>query len=58
VKPKPTPPQPDDYDFEERAAIMEFDGRLPREEAEAKARAIIEKEKKDATRTLRKHTGA
>ena len=28
-------------DFDERAAIMEFDGGLPREEAEAEARYIV-----------------
>jgi hypothetical protein len=27
--------------FEERAAILEFDGGLPREKAEAKAREIV-----------------
>ena len=30
----------DDYEFQERAAIMEFDGQLSRTEAERRAREI------------------
>lgn len=31
---------PDDYDYQERAAIMEFDGGMSRAEAERSARKI------------------
>lgn len=41
-------------EFEERAAIMEFDGRLPRKAAEAEAmRLIIAKRKNGNTGTSR-----
>ena len=48
IEPAPRPEMSDDWceAYEERAAIMEFDGNLPREEAEALAlrdiRALIE----------------
>jgi hypothetical protein len=31
-----------DFDFEERAAIMEYDGKLPRPQAERKARLVVD----------------
>ena len=34
----------DEYEFEERAAIMEYDGNMPREEAERLAYEDITKE--------------
>jgi hypothetical protein len=36
------------YEFEERAAILEFDGGLPRAEAEREARAQIAKARAEA----------
>jgi hypothetical protein len=35
----------DDYDYEERAAILQHDAGMSREEAEAKAQEMIEAEK-------------
>jgi hypothetical protein len=35
---------PDDYEYEERAAIMEHDGKLSREEAEAKAKVDVQRQ--------------
>ncbi len=37
------PPTPDDYDFEERAAILEYDAGYSREEAERLAREMVKK---------------
>lgn len=35
-----TPQQDADYDYEERAAILEYDAHLPRHEAERRAREM------------------
>ena len=37
-----------DYDYEERAAIIEYDGGLPRKEAERLARLSVEKSREQA----------
>jgi len=36
-----TPDRPDPYEFEERAAILEFDAGLSRDEAEKEARRML-----------------
>ena len=46
---KPVITDDERMDFEERATIMEFDGELPREEAERRALEIVLNRRKNGT---------
>jgi hypothetical protein len=56
-----TPDRPDPYEFEERAAILEYDAGFSRAEAERRARQMIETPRLPSEPTLRSrdhHRGA